>query len=106
MFFSQGEIFEKTKERLQLRTGIKGKPFEKIKFAVVRKTNTPKPIYLSDGERPLPLRVGHNAFANILGIEDILADVASESDDVLGLDHVDKNSRTWGRSGGPEIRIK
>ena len=44
--------------------------------------------------------------ANILDIEDILADVASESDDVLGLDHVDKNSRTWGRSGGPEIRIK
>ncbi|CAZ81196.1 unnamed protein product [Tuber melanosporum] len=82
----QGEIFEKTKERLQLRTGIKGKPFEKIKFAVVRKSNVPKPVYLSD--------------------EDILADVASEPDDVLGLDHVDKNSRAWGRTGGPEIRIK
>jgi len=93
-FSSKGEIFEKTKERLQLRTGIKGKPFEKIKFALVRKSNTTKLIYLLDGERPLPLRLGHNTFANILDIEDILADVALESDDVLELDHVDKNSCT------------
>jgi len=92
---------------LQLRTGIKGKPFEKIKFAVVRKSNTPKPVYLSDGEYPLAFTAWcHKTRANMLDIEDILADVASESDDVLGLDHVDKNSRTWGRSGGPEIRIK
>jgi len=84
----QGELFEKTKERLQARTGIKGKPFEKIKFAVVRKSMFSKPIYLAD--------------------DDILSDVATEADDMLGLDHIDKNGRGtgWGRSGGPEIRIK
>ncbi|KAH8146865.1 uncharacterized protein LAJ45_09239 [Morchella importuna] len=82
-----GEIFEKTKERLQARTGIKGKPFEKIRFAVVKKTQFSKPIFLEN--------------------DDILSDIASDSDDMLGLDHPDKNSRgNWGRAGGPEIRIK
>lgn len=48
----QGELFEKTKERLQARTGIKGKPFEKIKFAVVKKSAYSKPVYLENGILP------------------------------------------------------
>ena len=48
-FFLQGEIFKETKERLQKRTGLKGKPFEKIKFAVVRRAPYSKPVYLEDG---------------------------------------------------------
>lgn len=48
----QDEKFEDTKARLQTRTGIKGKPFEKIKFAVIKKTNFSKPTYLEDGMQP------------------------------------------------------
>lgn len=83
----KGEPFEETRKRLQARTGIKGKPFEKIKFAVVKKSSYSKPIYLND--------------------DDVLADVAAEPEDLLGLDHPDKNGRNgWGRSNGPEIRIR
>lgn len=46
----QGEIFKQTKDRLQKRTGLKGKPFEKIKFAVVKKQTFSKPQYLEDGK--------------------------------------------------------
>ncbi|KAF8540340.1 hypothetical protein BDD12DRAFT_734829 [Trichophaea hybrida] len=81
------ERFEDTKARLQARTGIKGKPFEKIKFALVKKSSFSKPIYLND--------------------DDTLYDCIDDSEDLLGLDHVDRNSRNgWGRVGGPEIRIK
>ncbi|KAI5780859.1 hypothetical protein EDC01DRAFT_257890 [Geopyxis carbonaria] len=82
----KGETFDKTRVRLQIRTGIKGKPFEKIKFALVQKSQFSKPTYLAD--------------------EDVLYDMMTDSDDLLGLDHVDKNGRNgWGRNG-PEIRIK
>lgn len=46
---SQGELFSETKKRLENRTGIKGKAFEKIKFALVRKFQ--KPTYINDGEK-------------------------------------------------------
>jgi hypothetical protein len=46
----QGEVFADTKKRLEKRTGFKGKSFEKIKFAVVRRAHFSKPTYLSDGE--------------------------------------------------------
>jgi len=46
----QGEKFSDTKKRLEKRTGFKGKSFEKIKFAVVRRGQFSKPQYLSDGE--------------------------------------------------------
>ena len=39
-----------TKERLSKRTGVKGKQFEKIKFAIVQRSAYSKPIYLNDGE--------------------------------------------------------
>jgi len=45
----QGESFADTKKRLEKRTGIKGKSFEKIKIAVVRRSNYSKPQYLNDG---------------------------------------------------------
>lgn len=46
----QGEPFKETKERLSKRTGIKGKNFERIKFAVIGRLNLLKPDYLNDGE--------------------------------------------------------
>lgn len=46
----QGEVFKKTRERLSKRTGIKGKPFEKIKFSVVQRGSFSGPKYLEDGE--------------------------------------------------------
>jgi len=48
----QGEVFSDTKKRLEKRTGLKGKSFEKIKFAVVRRAHYSKPQYLKDGRRP------------------------------------------------------
>lgn len=47
--YPQGEKFVDTKKRLEKRTGLKGKSFEKIKFAVVRRANFSKPQYLNDG---------------------------------------------------------
>lgn len=46
----QDEIFSDTKKRLEARTGIKGKGFEKIKFSVVRRNLYGRPIYLADGK--------------------------------------------------------
>ena len=46
----KGEIFRDTKVRLSKRTGIKGKAFEKIKFALVQKIPYAKPSYLEDGK--------------------------------------------------------
>ncbi len=45
----QGEPFSETKKRLEARTGYKGKSFEKIKFALVRRMPYSKPQYLDDG---------------------------------------------------------
>lgn len=50
-----GEDFAHTKERLSKRTGIKGKQFEKIKFAVVQRSAYSKPEYLEDGKHLLIL---------------------------------------------------
>ncbi|KAK7398289.1 ubiquitin-specific protease ubp15 [Neonectria punicea] len=66
----EGEKFADTKKRLEKRTGIKGKSFEKIKIAVVRRANYSKPQYLND--------------------DDELWNVAQSDDDYLGLDHVDR----------------
>lgn len=46
-------MFKDTKERLSKRTGIKGKQFEKIKFAIVARASYSKPEYLTDG---MPIR--------------------------------------------------
>jgi ubiquitin carboxyl-terminal hydrolase 7 len=52
----EGELFKDTKERLSKRTGIKGKQFEKIKFALIQRQAYPKPEYLNDGTLPTPFR--------------------------------------------------
>ena len=50
-------MFADTKKRLEKRTGIKGKAFEKIKFALIRRYQ--KADYLTDGKhiRVLPALV-------------------------------------------------
>jgi ubiquitin carboxyl-terminal hydrolase 7 len=50
----EGEKFSETKKRLEKRTGLKGKSFEKIKFAVVRRSQMSRPHYLTDGEQSVP----------------------------------------------------
>ena len=45
----QDEVFKDTKARLSKRTGIKGKMFEKIKFAVVPRGMYQNAKYLEDG---------------------------------------------------------
>lgn len=67
-----GEPFNQTKERLEKRTGFRGKQFEKIKFAVVaRNTAFAKPMYLND--------------------EDVLFELTATGDNLLGLDHLDRS---------------
>lgn len=46
-----GEVFKETKERLSKRTGIKGKSFEKIRFASIKGgQNYSKPVWIEDGQ--------------------------------------------------------
>jgi ubiquitin carboxyl-terminal hydrolase 7 len=45
-----GELFAETKKRLSARTQIKGKNFEKIKFAVIPRATFSAAKYLEDGE--------------------------------------------------------
>ncbi|KAL2025090.1 hypothetical protein VTK56DRAFT_92 [Thermocarpiscus australiensis] len=80
----EGEKFSETKKRLEKRTGLKGKSFEKIKFAVVRRAQFSRPQYLSD--------------------DDILWDVASNADDCLGLDHPDRTRSL--RNGAGDLFLK
>lgn len=47
---NQGEVFKDTKERLSKRTGIKGKQFENMKFALVPKSMYARPSYINDGK--------------------------------------------------------
>lgn len=100
---SQGEIFKETKERLSKRTGIKGKQFEKIKFAVVPRSLYSNPRYLEDGESCL-FTSGMTFDANPSVADDILSDIVGDSDDLLGLDHVNKNRNFWNRSESFFIR--
>ncbi|KAK9465799.1 hypothetical protein V1512DRAFT_265394 [Lipomyces arxii] len=65
------EKFADTKVRLQKRTGIKDKLFEKVKFALVQRSQYSKPLYLED--------------------EQIVYDIA-EKDDLIGMDHLDKTT--------------
>ncbi|KAJ9139474.1 Ubiquitin carboxyl-terminal hydrolase [Pleurostoma richardsiae] len=80
----EGEKFADTKKRLEKRTGLKGKSFEKIKFAVVRRASYSKPVYLSD--------------------DDILWNIGSTEDDFLGLDHPDR-SRSM-RNGAGDLFLR
>lgn len=47
----EGEVFKETKERLSKRTGMKGKQFEKLRFAIVKGgQNYARPVFIDDGE--------------------------------------------------------
>lgn len=48
--YLQGEPFKDTRERLAKRTGIKGKQFDKLKFALMSRSAYARPTYLNDGE--------------------------------------------------------
>ncbi|KAJ9151597.1 Ubiquitin carboxyl-terminal hydrolase [Coniochaeta hoffmannii] len=80
----EGEKFSDTKKRLEKRTGLKGKSFEKIKFAVVRRAHYSRPQYLTD--------------------DDVLWDIATTEDDFLGLDHVDRTRAV--RNGAGDLFLK
>lgn len=99
----QNEPFSETKKRLEKRTGIKGKAFEKIKFALVKRYG--KLTYLVDGEsrgRQVKPRTGIHANYSA---DDVLYDDSGFDDDSsLGLDHVDR-TRT-ARNGGAEMFLK
>lgn len=79
-----GEIFRDTKERLSKRTGIKGKQFDKIKFAVIRGGQ--------GYSRPVPI-----------DDDDILSEKMGQ-DDHLGLDHVNKTRNNWAKHESLNIR--
>ena len=54
------EVFADTRKRLEKRTGLKGKNFEKVKFATVKRSMYATPSYLSDGKfSSAPVRADH-----------------------------------------------
>lgn len=95
------EKFSDTKKRLEKRTGMKGKNFEKIKFAVVKRSSYSKPTYLTDGMFPTYLRPTR-IWLTIT--DDELYSVASQDDDLLGLDHLDR-TRTI-RNGAGDLFLR
>ena len=85
------------KLRISKRTGIKGKPLEQVKLAVVPKSIYQRPRYLEDGTS-LPFL--HSPFAKSLltrALDDIVVDLLSEGE-MLGLDHLNK-TRTLSSKG-------
>ncbi|KAK9457513.1 hypothetical protein V1511DRAFT_455322 [Dipodascopsis uninucleata] len=80
-----GEKFADTKVRLQKRSGLKDKQFEKIKFALVQRAQYSKPLYLDDDQ--------------------IVYDLAQQ-DDFMGLDHLDKTTYKTLRNEQRAIFIK
>lgn len=106
----QGEPFSETKKRLEKRTGIKGKAFEKIKFAAVNKYDK-KARYLQDGKFLPGCNVGDVGDVGdfderlISVTDDVLFDEGGsiEDDLTLGLDHVD---RSRNRGNGQEMFLK
>jgi ubiquitin carboxyl-terminal hydrolase 7 len=80
-----GELLKDMQERISKRTGIKGKLLQQIKFALVPKTLYGKPRYLDDDEA-------------------IVIDQVHDGDEMLGLDHVNKNRNFWGKAEGMFIR--
>jgi ubiquitin carboxyl-terminal hydrolase 7 len=97
-----GETLKDAKERISKRTGIKGKQFEKVKFAVVSRSAYSKPEYLEDGKHR-HLRVTIAKQAN-MHPDDILSEKLVNRDDLLGLDHPNKNRSGWIRADSIFIR--
>ena len=86
--FVQNEKWSDTRTRLVERIGskAKGKNFEKTKFAVVRRSSYSKPTYLTDGNSPIS-----PAITALTRPDDILWEFASQDDDMLGLDHINRD---------------
>ncbi|KAF2816307.1 cysteine proteinase [Mytilinidion resinicola] len=81
----EGEVFKDTKVRLSEFTHIKGKQFEKIRFALVGRPHYSKPEFLED--------------------DDVLFDLLGSRDEyALGLDHVNKARNNWNKSDSIFIR--
>lgn len=79
-----GELLKDTKERISKRTGIKGKPLQQIKFAVIPRGTYVKPRYIEDDE--------------------VVLDLLTDGEDSIGLDHVNKSRNFWGRAEGMFIK--
>lgn len=78
------EVFKDTRSRLSKRIGIKGKQFDKVKFAIIQRSIYSKPAYLND--------------------EDILSEAIRSPDDQLGLDHVNRSKGFGGKGDSIFIR--
>ncbi|OQO13895.1 hypothetical protein B0A48_00770 [Cryoendolithus antarcticus] len=80
----EGEVFSETKERLSKRIGIKGKGFEKIRFAVVKGGQAySRPVWIED--------------------EDVLSDKLGP-DDHLGLEEPNRQRNQWNKYESLNIR--
>jgi len=79
---------------------MKGKNFEKIKFAVVKRSSYSKPTYLNDGNYTLDEATGDW----LTNLDDELFAVAGGDDGLLGLDHVDR-TRTI-RNGAGDLFLR
>lgn len=95
-------MFSETKKRLEKRTGIKGKAFEKIKFAILRRYQKP-PTYINDGKSRYPNWFCKSIHAYLP--DDILYEEGNplEEDAMLGLDHLDRTRVT---RNGAEMFLK
>lgn len=82
--YIQNESFKDTKERLSKRTGIKGKQFDKLKFALTQRSAYARPTYLND--------------------DDVLYEMSLRSDEQLGLDHVNRTRLFPGKGDSIFIR--
>ncbi|KAG9019654.1 hypothetical protein FRB90_012000 [Tulasnella sp. 427] len=81
-----GEKFVDTKKRLQERIAVSDKEIAKYRFALIQSAGFKQPTYLED--------------------DDVVYDHKFATDDVLGLDHVDKSGRSRGLGAEKAIVIK
>lgn len=95
------ELFKDTKERLSKRTGIKGKQFERIKFAVIARSQYQKTEYLEDGKSSTRNR---KWITTKIEADDILWEKALNNDITLGLDHTNKARTQWNKADSIFIR--
>ncbi|KAG1172248.1 hypothetical protein G6F70_001903 [Rhizopus microsporus] len=73
----KGETFEETKKRLQKRTGLGDMDWKKVKFTVIRNIYSPEPQVEPIDANDFELRKAR-----------------LQEEDALGLDHVDKSSKS------------
>jgi ubiquitin carboxyl-terminal hydrolase 7 len=73
-----------------------------MKFSVVHRTAYHKPTVLEDGTSFISCPSLTNSL--ISSADDILYELANETDDLLGLDHVNKTRSFWNRGDSIFIR--